>query len=100
MAHHEPPHQDLRCLQIQLFESLVVKELSGSKNKTILLLAMRVGNKKFTAFKDIIGSAYSYKKNITHPHLTVISATKQSYRLTVPAERYLKLLLTAIEEEI
>ena len=23
-----PPHQDLRCLQIQLFSSLVVKELS------------------------------------------------------------------------
>ena len=27
MAHNEPPHQDLRCLQIQLFSSLVVKEL-------------------------------------------------------------------------
>ena len=27
VAHHEPPHQDLRCLQIQLFSSLVVKEL-------------------------------------------------------------------------
>ena len=27
MAHYEPPHQDLRCLQIQLFSSLVVKEL-------------------------------------------------------------------------
>ena len=27
MAHDEPPHQDLRCLQIQLFSSLVVKEL-------------------------------------------------------------------------
>ena len=29
MAHYEPPHQDLRCLQIQLFSSLVVKELRG-----------------------------------------------------------------------
>ena len=29
MAHYEPPHQDLRCLQIQLFSSLVVKELKG-----------------------------------------------------------------------
>ena len=31
MAHNEPPHQDLRCLQIQLFSSLVGKEfyLSG-----------------------------------------------------------------------
>ena len=28
MAHlDEPPHQDLRCWQIQLFPSLVVKEL-------------------------------------------------------------------------
>ena len=25
MAHNEPPHQDLRCLQIQLYASLVVK---------------------------------------------------------------------------
>ena len=28
MAHDEPPHEDLRCLQIQLFSSLVVKELT------------------------------------------------------------------------
>ena len=27
MAHLEPPHQDLRCLQIQLFSSLVFREL-------------------------------------------------------------------------
>ena len=27
VAHYEPPHQDLRCLQIQLFASLVLKEL-------------------------------------------------------------------------
>ena len=27
MAHYEPPHQDLRCLQVLLFSSLVVKEL-------------------------------------------------------------------------
>ena len=27
MAHHEPPHQDLCCLQIQLFPPLVLKEL-------------------------------------------------------------------------
>ena len=27
VAHNEPPHQDLRCLQIQLFSSLVLKEL-------------------------------------------------------------------------
>ena len=28
VAHHEPPHQGLRCSQIQLFSSLVLKELS------------------------------------------------------------------------
>ena len=27
VAHYEPPHQDLPCLQIQLFLSLVLKEL-------------------------------------------------------------------------
>ena len=27
VAHVEPPHQDLRCLQIPLFASLVLKEL-------------------------------------------------------------------------
>ena len=27
VAHDEPPHQDLRCLQFQLFSSLVVKHL-------------------------------------------------------------------------
>ena len=31
MAHYEPPHQDLRCLQIQLFLSLVVKELREAR---------------------------------------------------------------------
>ena len=28
VAHYKPPHQDLRCLQIQLFSSLVLKELN------------------------------------------------------------------------
>ena len=28
VAHKELPHQDLRCLQIQLFLSLVLKELN------------------------------------------------------------------------
>ena len=27
VAHYEPPHQDLRCLQTQLLSSLVLKEL-------------------------------------------------------------------------
>ena len=29
VAHFEPPHQDLRCLQTQLFSSLVHKELNA-----------------------------------------------------------------------
>ena len=33
VAHYEPPHQDLRCLQIQLFSSLVLKELKVLENK-------------------------------------------------------------------
>ena len=28
MAHYEPPHQDVRRLQIQLFSSLVLEELT------------------------------------------------------------------------
>ena len=28
VAPYEPPYQDLRCLQIQLFSSLVIKELT------------------------------------------------------------------------
>ena len=28
VAHDEPPHKGLRCLQIQLFSSLVLKELT------------------------------------------------------------------------
>ena len=28
VAHHEPPYQDLHCSQIQLFSTLVVKELA------------------------------------------------------------------------
>ena len=31
VAHYEPPLQDLRCLQIQLFSSLVVKEIIGEQ---------------------------------------------------------------------
>ena len=29
VAHHEPPHQDLHCLQIQLFLSLALKKLNN-----------------------------------------------------------------------
>ena len=29
VAHNEPPHQDLYCLQIQPFSSLVLREIKG-----------------------------------------------------------------------
>ena len=41
MAQDEPP-QDLRCLQIHLFASLVVKELRGGYDMTILFLSKKV----------------------------------------------------------
>ena len=34
VAHDEPPHQDLPCLQIKIFLSLVVKELTHSYLET------------------------------------------------------------------
>ena len=40
MAHHEPPHQDLHCLQILLFASFVLKEL------TDLVVLTRVHGKR------------------------------------------------------
>ena len=33
VAHDEPPHQDLRCLQIQIISSLVLEELSRALGK-------------------------------------------------------------------
>ena len=39
--HFEQPYQDLRCLQIQLFSSLVVKEL---KNLLLELTLIEAGN--------------------------------------------------------
>ena len=40
VAHHEPPHQDLHCLHIQLFSSLVLKELSSGKFSVIVLISL------------------------------------------------------------
>ena len=34
VAYFELPHQDLRCLRIQLFPSLVLKELTSSVSKS------------------------------------------------------------------
>ena len=36
VAHNEPPHQDLCCLQIQLFLYLEVKLSSGFLQKSLL----------------------------------------------------------------
>ena len=33
VAHYEPPHQDLHCLQIQLFSSVVLKELPSKMKR-------------------------------------------------------------------
>ena len=38
VAHDEPPHQDLLCLQIQLFSSLVLKELNVNRNLICIIL--------------------------------------------------------------
>ena len=35
VAHYEPPHQDLHCLQIELFLSLVLKELTKKLDKCL-----------------------------------------------------------------
>ena len=36
VAHSEPPHQDLRCMQFPLFVSLVLKELSITHSSHLL----------------------------------------------------------------
>ena len=43
MAHDEPPYQDLHCLQVQLFSSLVLKELKAncSTFRTNTLITLR-----------------------------------------------------------
>ena len=47
MAHHEPPHQDLRCLQTQLFSSLVVKELMWDNQNHLHLEDIATDQEKF-----------------------------------------------------
>ena len=42
MAQNEPPHQDLRCLQIQLYASLVVKELRSISHIVAEFLPLEV----------------------------------------------------------
>ena len=47
VAHNEPPHQDLRCVQIQLYVSLVLKESKEDgtlfKSDEILLFLTSIG---------------------------------------------------------
>ena len=50
MAHHEPPHQGLRCLQIQLFSSLVLKELIGVWVVLLEVPAILIKGNKFCDF--------------------------------------------------
>ena len=38
VAHYEPPHQDLSCLQIQLFSSLVLNPVALRKAKIVYAL--------------------------------------------------------------
>ena len=53
MAHFEPTHQDLRCLQIQLFLSQVLKELNwmpfreGEPGLVDEVLALHAGSRGF-----------------------------------------------------
>ena len=42
MAHYEPPHQDLCCLQIQLVASLVVKELIGIMPCSVQIFSVKL----------------------------------------------------------
>ena len=45
VAHYQPPHQDLPCLQIELFSSPVLKELKGRSHFGMALLS-REANRK------------------------------------------------------
>ena len=51
VAHYEPPHQDLHCLQLQLFSSLVGKELITTEK--ILLHFKMIQKDKFHIFLKI-----------------------------------------------
>ena len=48
MAHNEPPHQDLCCLQIQLLLSLVVKELRCNNMDQFWVLSTLKVNKSLS----------------------------------------------------
>ena len=50
MAHHEPHHQDLRCLQIQLFLSRVFTELKKKITGRYVLIGAATLEKIFSCF--------------------------------------------------
>ena len=50
MTHYEPPHQDLHCLQIQLFSSLAAVVVSGMKFDCI----------KYTFLKATVVSRFEF----------------------------------------
>ena len=52
MAHYEPPHQDLRCLQVQLYVSMVVKELTKSLVEDLLDLRVLTKSTATIAFAE------------------------------------------------
>ena len=58
VAHYEPPHQDLRCLQTELFSSLVVKELSRSERSDGELFVSLSSKNTNMRFLLILGAPY------------------------------------------
>ena len=46
VAHNEPPHQDLCCLQFQLFSLLILKELTAKADNTDVDLPSKGRTKK------------------------------------------------------
>ena len=61
VAHNEPPHQELHCLQIQLFASLVLKELKLQERTcwicllqeiSFILFQQRAGYTLLNEYKD------------------------------------------------
>ena len=56
MAHFEPPHQDLRCLQIQLFASLVVKEVSFHQSAVDACFIQTVSKQAYRKYSKYLDS--------------------------------------------
>ena len=59
---HEPPHQDLHCLQIQLYKSLVVKELILLQCIITILILI-----------NILGTAFCERGHYSEPKGQLIS---------------------------